>query len=246
MTEKAPMKLKMKNYNLTEATSKKYFNRFLFTEVAPKYNFITKALSFGRDGSWKKKLIKRLEYKSKASCLDIACGTGDITFLLAKKFKDGEIIGIDLNEKMISIAKNLLKYNNVIFKESDMCNTGFAADRFDYITGGYALRNAPDIKIALQEFYRILKVGGTAVFLDFSKSNFYLFKAFQILMLKIWGSFWGLVAHGNPDIYAYIAKSLELFPAKKEINNILKSIGFINIKRKMLFFGFVELISFEK
>jgi ubiquinone/menaquinone biosynthesis methyltransferase len=246
MNKKISTIIKMKNYNLQDPSSKKYFNRFLFTEVAPKYNFITKALSFGRDKSWKKELIKRLPYKSKAACLDVACGTGDIAFLLAKKFKDGEITGIDLNDKMLTIAKNLLEFTNVSFKEADMCKTGFATDRFDYITGGYALRNAPDIKTALQEFYRILKVGGTAIFLDFSKSNFFILRTIQIFLLNLWGSFWGLVAHGNPDIYAYIAKSLDLFPNKKEFSALLKSIGFVNEKRKTLFFGFVSLISFEK
>ena len=81
-------KLKIKNFDLTDSASKRYFNRFLFTEVAPKYHIATHFLSFGRDKIWKKKMIKKLPKKEKATCLDIACGTGDITFLLAKKYKD--------------------------------------------------------------------------------------------------------------------------------------------------------------
>ena len=147
MKKKLP-RLKIKDFDLTDSASKRYFNRFLFTEVAPKYHIATQFLSFGRDKSWKKKMIKKLPKKEKAVCLDIACGTGDISFLLAKKYKDSEIIGIDFNEKMIDIANKLLeyKYNNIKFKVADMGDTAFNSEQFDIITGGYALRNAPDLK----------------------------------------------------------------------------------------------------
>lgn len=241
-------KLKMKNFDLNDSSSKRYFNRFLFTEVAPKYHIAAQGLSFGRDKAWKKKMIKRLPKKEKAACLDIACGTGDITFLLAKKYKDGEIIGIDLNEKMIEIADKLLLYrfNNIKFKIADMCDTGFNSEQFDIITGGYALRNAPDLKKALNEIYRIMKYGANAAFLDFSKSNFKLLQNIKHILLKLWGNIWGIILHKNPDIYGYIAESLKAYPNRKNFDKLLSECGFKNIKRKKLFFGFTEIIYFSK
>ena len=247
MKKKLP-KLKIKEFDLTDSASKRYFNRFLFTEVAPKYHIATKVLSFGRDKIWKKKMIKKLPKKEKAVCLDIACGTGDITFLLAKKYKDGEIIGIDLNEKMIEIANKLLeyKYNNIKFKVADMSDAGFNSEQFDIITGGYALRNAPDLKKVLNEIYRIMKYGANASFLDFSKPNFKLLQIFKLFLLKIWGNIWGIILHKNPDIYGYIAESLKTFPSRKNFNKLLTECGFKNIKRKKLFFGFTEIVYFTK
>ncbi len=245
---KGKVKLKVKNFDLTDSSSKKYLNRFLFTEVAPKYNISKYFLSFGRDKAWKKKMIKKLPKKTKPICLDIACGTGDISFLLAKKYKDAKIIGIDLNEKMIEIANDLLeyKYNNIKFQIADMCETGFNSEQFDIITGGYALRNAYDLNKALNEIYRILKYGGIAAFLDFSKPKFKLLQYFKLILLKIWGNILGLIFYGNPSIFGYIAESLKLFPDRKKIRKKLSEIGFRNFKSKKLFFGFIEILFFEK
>lgn len=245
---KRKVKLKIKDFDLTDSSSKKYLNRFLFSEVAPKYNISKYFLSFGRDKAWKKKLIKKLPKKTKPFCLDLACGTGDISFLLAKKYKDSKIIGIDLNEIMIAIANKLLeyKYNNIEFQIADMCGTEFNSEQFDIITGGYALRNAYDLDKALNEIYRILKYGGNAAFLDFSKPKFKFIQYFKLLILKIWGNLLGLVFYGNPNIFGYIADSLKLYPDRKKIREKLSHIGFKNIKSKKLFFGFIEILFLEK
>ncbi len=245
---KGTLKLKIKDFNMKDSTSKKYLNRFLFTEVAPKYNISKHLLSFGRDKAWKKKMIKKLPEKKKAECLDIACGTGDISFLLANKYKDSTIIGIDLNEKMLEIANKLLefKYNNINFQIADMCDTKFNSEQFDIITGGYALRNAPDLSIALNEIYRIMKHGANAAFLDFSNPNFKLLQKFKLFFLKIWGNIWGIILHRNPDVYGYIAESLKNYPDRKSFYNLLSKTGFRTIKRKKYFFGFIEIIRFTK
>jgi len=238
--------LKLQKLNFDDSDKKKEFNYHLFSEVASKYNFLTKVLSFGRDGAWKKLLIKRLPSIENAKCLDIASGTGDITFLLAKKYPNGIITGIDLNEEMIDRAKKLNKYNNVGFMSADMCNTGLKDSYYNIITGGYALRNAPDLNVALLEIKRLLKNGGYAVFLDFSKSANKIIQKISLFFLKFWGSVWGIILHGNPDVYGYIADSLNKFPDRIKIKLILKECGFNDIKSKKLFFGFLELISFKK
>ena len=76
--------LKIGNH-LDDAEKKKYYNEKLFSEVAPRYDFITRVLSFG-DVAWKRALISSLPSYESPVCVDLACGTGDISFLLADKY----------------------------------------------------------------------------------------------------------------------------------------------------------------
>ena len=214
--------------------------------VAPVYQFVTKALSFGRDSAWKRKLIQCLPAMKNPHCLDLACGTGDITCALAEKYSGGSIIGLDINEKMLTLAKTKSTFSNVRFILGDMSQTGFEDDRFDLITGGYALRNAPSIPETLKEVFRILKPGGYCALLDFSKSRRPWLQTVSLSILTIWGGLWGLILHGNPDIYAYIAKSLKYFPDRVALKGLLAETGFKNISSRLLFFGFLEIITFEK
>jgi ubiquinone/menaquinone biosynthesis methyltransferase len=238
--------IKMKNIDFDNPENKKAFNKELFDEVAPKYNFITKVLSFGRDSSWKKILILLLPDKKNPFCLDLACGTGDITFALSKKYNAGNITGLDLNDKMLQYAQKINVQENIKFKIGDMNQTGFKENQFDIITGGYALRNAPSVNKTLCEIHKILKKGGYAAFLDFSKSPNKIIQRISLFFLKLWGSIWGILAHGNPDIYGYIAESLKNFPDRKKLKELILQTGFKNINSKILFFGFLEIITFEK
>lgn len=244
MKNKLSLKLQKVDFNNPE--EKKIYNKRLFSVVAPNYDFITKALSFGRDKAWKKLLLKNLPYVENAKCLDIACGTGELSFGLANEYQNGIITGIDLNEDMILLSKNKSTFNNIVFKVSDMNKMELEDSSFDIITGGYAIRNSPDLQTIINELYRFMKKGGHAAFLDFSKSSNRLLQKIQLSLLKLWGSFWGLLLHGNADIYAYIAESLKYFPDRNELESLLENTGFKNIKTKILFFGFTSIIFFEK
>lgn len=244
-------KLNINDYDLKSSTSKKDYNSKLFDVVAPKYDIITIILSFGRDRAWKRMLIKRLKPVSSPRCLDLACGTGDITFLLDDRFNGATITGLDLNLTMLKIAgerviKRYGERKSISFENGDMCSTGKKDASFDIITGSYALRNAPDIGAALNEIYRILAPGGQCAFLDFSKSSLKIIRSVQLFLLKFWGDLWGLIMHGNPEIYGYIARSLRLYPERKQLDELIKKAGFINVKRKLLFFGYIEILTFEK
>jgi demethylmenaquinone methyltransferase/2-methoxy-6-polyprenyl-1,4-benzoquinol methylase len=239
-------KLYLKTLDFNNPENKKKFNNVLFNIVAPRYNFITKALSFGLDVLWKKKLIQYLPFQNHANCLDIACGTGDITKALSKKYKNGKILGLDISDNMLKIAKAKLKDENVTFLMGNMNETDLQSNSIDILTGGYALRNAPDLKATLEELYRIMSNDSTAGFLDFAKSSHKIIQKIQLFILKSWGNFWGLVLHGNPEIYGYIAESLKYFPDQKEFETLLKHTGFKVVKTQTLFFRVTQIIVVKK
>src|SRR5215469_5320547 len=88
------------------STDKKqwYVNR-MFAIIAPRYDFITRFLSYGMDASWKTRLIGMLGLRGDERVLDIACGTGDITFALGKSLPRGNAVGLDITHGMLDIAE---------------------------------------------------------------------------------------------------------------------------------------------
>lgn len=240
----ARFNLKSKDW-IHDPQRKRQFNAALFEEVASKYAFVTKALSLGQDKAWKRALIKELPVATNPKCVDLACGTGDLTFALADKYADGEVIGLDICEGMLSLAKELNGYSNVRFEIRDMCATTLEDHSVDIVTGGYALRNAPTLESALDEVARVLRPGGTAAFLDFSKPKGKVVQHTQHAILITWGSFWGLALHRNAEVYAYIAKSLQQFPDRVKLREMIASRGFTDLRARNFYFGALELLTFN-
>ncbi len=122
--------------HLKTPETKRYYNEKVFTEIARKYDFITRALSFWRDSHWKRDLIASLPPGESPLCVDLACGTGDIAFLLAGKYPQGRIVGLDITESMLDLARRRNTFPNVRFASQDMARIEFAAESVDIITGG--------------------------------------------------------------------------------------------------------------
>lgn len=233
--------LRLRDY-IDTPDRKKYYNEQLFTEVAPKYDFITRVLSLGQDSQWKASLMNLLPKVEAPVIVDLACGTGDLCVTLAEKYPDARITGLDLTESMLVIARENNKRPATEFIQADMCQTGLADASVDILTGSYALRNAPDLNEALHEIGRILKPGGVAGFLDFSKSNnpFSYYPMFALL--KFWGSVWGIICHGNPQVYSYLSETLALFPDRQQLRKLLLANGLKTIDAQSRYFGLMELI----
>jgi len=236
------MKLKLRD-SLTTPDKKRELNEEMFSEIAAEYDRVTPPLSFGRDRAWKRDLIDSLSPLKSPHCLDIACGTGDLCELLVARFPDAKMVGLDLTEAMLNIARTRAPGTRVTFQAGDMCRMDFPDASFDIVTGGYALRNAPDLTHALAEIRRVLKPGGTAAFLDFSKPPSECFQILEDLALRFWGGLFGLFLHGNPEVYSYIAASLRQFPDRVAFHRLLEENEFTKIKSRLFFFGVIERVT---
>jgi ubiquinone/menaquinone biosynthesis methyltransferase len=232
--------------HLEDAEKKKYYNERLFSEVAPRYDFITKVLSFGRDGAWKRALISSLPVHESPVCLDLACGTGDISFLLADKYTRGRISGLDITEPMLDIARHRNTRPNVTFINQNMGSLEIAPETADIITGGYALRNAPNLETVIDEINRVLKPTGVAAFLDFSKPDANIPQKIEYWCLKIWTGLWGILLHRNHEVYSYIAESLRRFPDRSHLRNLFQERGFSVVDSRLFFGGITELLVVQK
>lgn len=225
---------------------KRLFNQQHFAISAKRYDLATRAMSLGRDCSWKKHLIAALPQGGTPDCLDLATGSGDLAFLLARSYPAGKVIGLDITTEMLQIATERNCYHHLDFICADMATTGLAAGSFDIITGSYALRNAADLGDVLGEIHRLLKPGGYAAFLDFSKPGPIKAQKAQYRLLKGWCGLWGLLLHGDPSIHAYIADSLQQFPDRNNFHRLIGEAHLELIKSRLFYAGMLELSVLRK
>ncbi|MFP4509845.1 MAG: ubiquinone/menaquinone biosynthesis methyltransferase [Spirochaetaceae bacterium] len=233
---------------LADPDRKRRYNRDLFSVVAPKYDVVTRVLSFGNDGRWKRRLLGMLPTQITGLVVDVACGTGDIAEAIAERHERSRVLATDLNSEMVARAKRRLHRfgERVQAVEADMTRLPLKEQSVDVLTGGYALRNAPDLQDALREAARVLKPGGKAAFLDFSRVPGRFGFAWRYRLLRFWGQVWGRVLHGDPEVYAYIARSLATFPPRDRFHELAALQGLRLKRSRLFFFGIMELSLFVK
>jgi ubiquinone/menaquinone biosynthesis methyltransferase len=239
--------LNIKNSDLSSPSKRTDNTEKHLAGTAPRHIIGAGFLPFGRDKSRNKLFVKNLRSNAKVTgILDIACGTGHLTTLLARKYPEASVLGIDINKDMITRSSLLNLEDNVKFMIADMSSMSFKDETYDIVTGSYALGNAPDLKKVLSEIYRVMKPGAVAGFSDFSKIPHPILQKIELFLLKLWGNVRGLILHGDPGAYGNIAESLKKLPDSSEIKKMITSLGFKNIRSMKLFFGFIELLYFEK
>ncbi|MGK2945998.1 MAG: ubiquinone/menaquinone biosynthesis methyltransferase [Desulfuromonadales bacterium] len=245
MSKSSKFALKIKDY-IHSAERRREYNEQHFSEAASRYDFATRAMSLGRDAAWKKQLVEALPQFTAPVCVDLACGTGDIAFLLAEKYPAGRIIGIDLTEPMLKLARQRSDSINIEFVRQDMGATDFPDEFADIVTGGYAVRNAAELRQAFLEIQRILKPNGFVALLDFSKPPSPWFQQLQYLVLKYWCGLWGFLLHGNSEVHSYISASLRAFPDSVQLRELLAESGFAVVHSRQFYCGTLESLVLQK
>src|SRR5690606_20633011 len=144
----------------------------MFDNIAGKYDFLNHFLSAGIDIVWRKKAISLLKAEKPKQMLDIATGTADFA-IEALSLNPDKITGVDISEGMMAVGREKLKRKGLTDKiellYGDSKNLPFADNTFDAITVAFGVRNFENLKQGLAEMNRVLKPGGTAVVLEFSK-----------------------------------------------------------------------------
>jgi demethylmenaquinone methyltransferase/2-methoxy-6-polyprenyl-1,4-benzoquinol methylase len=229
----------------TTPDTRRAYTRSIFAVVAPVYPLVTRLLSFGRDRSWKRTLVRALPVLNAGVALDIACGTGDLAIACKKRFPAVTVIGADNSLQMLA-GFNRAARGSAHVTLQDMHALAVRTSSIDICTGGYALRNAPDCAAAVAEIGRIVRPGGVAAFLDFSRDPRAPVALLHRIALLFWGGLWGLLLHGNPRIYGYIAESLSRFPSRPDLRRLFEAHGFSESASWRRMFGMVEIVIFIK
>jgi demethylmenaquinone methyltransferase/2-methoxy-6-polyprenyl-1,4-benzoquinol methylase len=200
------------------------FVRALFATIANRYDLITVLLSYGQDRRWKERLIDLAAPLDGRRVLDLACGTGDLTFAAADQ--GANVTGLDLTPRMIELAREKPAGHRAGFVVGDMMALPFPDASFDVVTTGYGLRNVPVLQTAIAEIHRVLAPGGVLLSLDFNRPANRALRAVYLAYLTAVGSAVGLALHGSPDTYRYIAESIRHYPGAAGVVECLQAAGF--------------------
>jgi len=225
---------------------KRLFNERHFGEAASRYDLATRAMSLGRDAAWKRALVAALPAHSAPACVDLACGTGDVAFLLAERYPGGTVTGVDIAAPMLALARARNRLPNLRFESGDMGALPFPDGSVDIVTGSYALRNAAELRVALSEIRRVLAAGGVVAILDFSRPESPLLQRAQYLLLRGWCGLWGFLLHGTSEVHGYVAESLAVFPERGRFARILREEGFDVTFSRRFFLGIMELLLLKR
>ncbi len=211
-------------HSLATPDGKRRYVRALFATIADRYDLITRLLSYGQDRRWKRRLVAMAAPAPGMRALDLATGTGDIAFALAAAGAD--VVGLDVTQRMIELARAKAAAPAPRFLVGDMLALPFPAQSFDVVTTGYGLRNVPDLTMAIDEIRRVLKPGGRVLSLDFDRPQNLLVRSVYLAYLSIAGGAVGWVLHRDPDTYRYIPASIRNYPGASAVARLMVARGF--------------------
>jgi len=217
----------------------------MFARIARRYDVANRLLSGGVDVWWRRKLVGAVKAVQPSSILDLATGSGDVAFALAKALpSETEIVGMDFCQPMLDEAELKKKekggFPNIVFQQGDGLALPIEDNSFGAVTISFGLRNMGDRAKALSEMRRILKPGGRLFVLEFSQPEpwFRPFYFFYLRRVLPWIA--GMVT-GDRAAYEYLNATIEQFPGRDGLSKELQNAGFTEIQAEGLTFGIVAL-----
>jgi demethylmenaquinone methyltransferase/2-methoxy-6-polyprenyl-1,4-benzoquinol methylase len=225
--------------------------REVFDSVASNYDVMNDLMSLGVHRAWKRDFVANSGIELGDRVLDLAGGTGDIAALLSKRVgAHGRVILTDINASMLDVGRRRLEDRGIVGNVShalvDAEQLPFADGEFDAVTIAFGLRNVTDKAAALREMCRVLKPGGKALILEFSRVEQEPLKA----VYDAW-SFGALPLLGrliadDEDSYRYLAESIRKHPAQEDLAQMMREAGFVDVRYRNLTGGIVAIHSGER
>jgi demethylmenaquinone methyltransferase/2-methoxy-6-polyprenyl-1,4-benzoquinol methylase len=211
------------------APEQDYVNK-LFTEITDCYDKMNTIMTFGMHHLWKTKLIKLVSSRKPTICVDIATGTGDISYKLA------QIPTVTKNKKI-----QLPHVNNPTFFVSTAIELPLQDNITDAATAGFSLRNMPNLQKSISEMVRITKPGGIVATLELTPYKnkfagmfigFYFRKIVPII---------GLLISNNKSAYTYLPQSVDKFITAEELKSVFESCGLEKVSFKKFGLGTIAI-----
>ncbi len=202
----------------------------VFRSVAGRYDLMNDLMSLGSHRLIKRFTLELSAVRTGHAVLDLAGGTGDMAMRFSPLVgADGRVVLADINEDMLLIARDRIvdrgMAGNIDIVRLNGEDLPFADDSFDCVCIAYGLRNITDQPRALTSMRRVLKPGGRALVLEFSRvNNPLLSRAYDA-----WSSLWpvaGRIVTGDADSYRYLVESIRVHPDQETLLGMLEAAGF--------------------
>ena len=217
----------------------------MFNNISKTYDFLNHFLSLGIDIIWRKTAINELKKQHPALILDVATGTGDFAFEALKILRPEKIIGVDISQGMLDIADQKIIQRKLSgkfeVKLGDSENLPFGNDRFDAVTAAFGVRNFENLELGLAGMLRVLKPGGKAVVLEFSKPKVFPVKQLYNFYFNFITPGIGKLFSKDARAYTYLPESVAAFPDGADFISLMEKVGYKNTKCRPLAFGICSI-----
>jgi demethylmenaquinone methyltransferase/2-methoxy-6-polyprenyl-1,4-benzoquinol methylase len=219
----------------------------MFSRIAKRYDLANRLLSFGADIIWRARLVRAVRRGTPKSILDLATGSGDVSFALARGMDNGiAITGMDFCEPMLEQARLKQagsadpRLKSIRFLQGDGLALPLPDACFDAVTISFGLRNMADRGKCLREMHRVLKPGGRLHVLEFSQP-YPWFRPFYLFYLRhVLPRFAGWIT-GDRQAYVYLNETIEAFPCRSALEKECLAAGFSSVASKPMSLGIVAL-----
>jgi len=220
----------------------------VFTRVASKYDVMNDLMSMGVHRVWKDAMMDWLAPRRGQRLLDVAGGTGDVSFRFLKRAGEGaHATVLDLTESMLIEGQKRAEAENMAhaldWLVGDAMALPFADNSFDVYTISFGIRNVTRIEDALSEAYRVLRPGGRLMVLEFSHlpvdglQKLYDLYSFNVIPVM------GQIVANDRDSYQYLVESIRRFPDQDRFAEMIRAAGFEQVKYRNLSMGIAALHS---
>ncbi|WP_370253228.1 bifunctional demethylmenaquinone methyltransferase/2-methoxy-6-polyprenyl-1,4-benzoquinol methylase UbiE [Nioella sp.] len=219
----------------------------VFTNVASKYDVMNDVMSVGIHRVWKDAMMDWLAPRDGQRLLDVAGGTGDVSFRFLKRAPGARATVLDMTESMLVEGQKRAEAESMAEKldwiVGDAMALPFEDNVFDVYTISFGIRNVTRIPDALSEAYRVLKPGGRLMVLEFSQlPNDGLQKLYDLYSFNVIPKMGKLIAN-DADSYQYLVESIRKFPDQELFASMIREAGFDMVKYRNLSMGIAALHS---
>jgi demethylmenaquinone methyltransferase/2-methoxy-6-polyprenyl-1,4-benzoquinol methylase len=212
----------------------------VFSSVARRYDMMNDLMSGGLHRRWKDRFVTRVRPRTGEQILDMAGGTGDIAFRMAKL--GAHVTVADINSDMLAVGMERAKergIENLSWKQENAEDLSFADRSFDAYTIAFGIRNVTDIPAALRQAHRVLRHGGRFFCLEFSTSEWPGFAdVYDLWADKVIPRIGKAVAKDEAS-YRYLVESIRRFPKPDQFRQMIADAGFAQTKAEPIFGGLV-------
>ena len=232
-------------YKTVDSGEKADLVRDVFDSVASRYDIMNDLMSGGMHRLWKRFTVEKANVHTGQQVLDLAGGTGDLALKFARLVGDsGHVVLADINLAMLNEGRRRLvdagASDNVSIAQVNAEALPFANSTFDCLTIAFGLRNVTDKQAALESMYRVLKPGGKAMILEFSRPADAIKPAYDLYSFKVLPALGKLIAK-DADSYQYLAESIRMHPDQETLKGMMQDAGFERCIYHNLMSGIVAL-----
>lgn len=214
--------------------------RHMFNAIAPRYQRINSLFSFGRDAAWRRRAVRLADVRHDDDVLDIACGTGDFARAFAQRGPNS-VVGCDFAGEMLAIAGRQPP-DSIEWKKADALDLPFADASFSITSCAFGIRNFQDVDRGFREMRRVLRRGGRAVILEFSRPKRPVFRwLYELYANRFMPLAASIISGDRTGAYRYLPRSVVSFSGDQQVCEILQDAGFTRIVATPLTLGVVTV-----